>query len=102
MIYVTVSYQVSPEFVEQNKSNIEKFLRDFEQLDNSKFTYSVFVKDDGVTFVHRSNYKNESIQKELLNVPSFLEFQKERDESGLNNTHHVDVLTLVGSTQTLI
>lgn len=102
MIYVTVSYQISPKFVEQNKSNIEKFLRDFEQLENSRFTYSVFIKVDGVTFVHNSSYRDESIQKELLSVPSFLEFQKERDESGLNNTHEVDVLTLVGSTKELV
>jgi hypothetical protein len=45
------------------------------------------VKEDGVTFVHYSNYINEEVQHEVLNVPSFKEFQRLRDESGLNGSH---------------
>ena len=33
---------------------------------------------------------------------SFLEFQKKRDESGLNNTHKVEVLQLIGSSKTIL
>lgn len=101
MINVIVTYQVKPEFVEENKSNINSFLDDFKKLDNSKFIYSVFLKDDGVTFVHTSNYSDENIQKEVLNVPSFLEFQKKRDESGLNNSHKVQILKFIGSSKSL-
>jgi len=98
MIVVIVTYTVKPEFVEQNKQHIQQFLRDFKNLDTSGFEYNVYTKEDNLTFVHHSIYKNEKIQTEVLNVPSFKEFQRLRDESGLNDSHKVEVLNLVGST----
>jgi uncharacterized protein YbcV (DUF1398 family) len=98
MISVIVTYKVNPEFVDQNKQNIQRFLKDFKELATSDFQYNVYTKDDNVTFVHHSIYKNEKVQTELLNVPSFLEFQKIRDESGLNGTHKVEILNVIGST----
>ncbi|AYZ13453.1 hypothetical protein V2E39_11170 [Chryseobacterium arthrosphaerae] len=92
MINVIVTYTVNPGFVPSNKANIQKFLEDFKKLDPSTFEYKVFVKEDGVTFVHYSNYSNEEVQHEVLNVPSFKEFQKLRDESGLNGSHKVEFL----------
>lgn len=97
MISVLVTYQVKPEFAEQNKVNIQRFLTDFEQLDASKFKYSVSVKEDGVSFVHYSQYADENMQNELLNVPSFKAFQEMRDASGLNGSHKVEILRAVGS-----
>ena len=92
MINVIVSYTVKPEFVSSNKANIQQFLEDFKNLDQSAFEYKVFVKEDGVTFLHYSNYINEDVQHEVLNVPSFKEFQRVRDESGLNGSHKVEFL----------
>ena len=97
MITVTVSYTVKPDFVGMNKQNISKFLDDFRKLNPSDFRYNVYLQNDGVTFVHLSTYRNEEIQTKVLNVESFKSFQKERDESGLNNTHKVEVLSFVGS-----
>lgn len=92
MINVIVSYTVNPEFVPANRANIQKFLDDFKNLDQSTFEYKVFVKEDGVTFLHYSNYSSEEVQHEVLNVPSFKEFQRLRDESGLNDSHKVEFL----------
>jgi len=92
MISVIVSYTVKPEFVSENKTNIQKFLDDFKNLDQETFEYKVYIKEDGVTFLHYSNYINEEVQHEVLNVPSFKEFQKLRDESGLNGSHKVEIL----------
>lgn len=92
MINVIVTYTVKPEFVSENKSNIQKFLNDFKTLDQETFEYKVYVKEDGVTFLHYSNYNNEEVQHEVLNVPSFKEFQKLRDESGLNDSHKIEIL----------
>lgn len=92
MINVIVSYTVKPEFVSENKENIQNFLNDFRQLDQSAFQYKVFLKEDGVTFLHYSNYSNEEVQHEVLNTPSFKEFQRLRDESGLNGSHKVEFL----------
>ncbi len=92
MINVIVTYTVKPEYVSENKAHIQKFLDDFKNLDQETFEYKVYVKEDGVTFVHYSNYINEEAQHEVLNVPSFKEFQRLRDESGLNGTHKVEIL----------
>lgn len=102
MIHVIVSYTVNPEFVTENKKNISVFLNDFKQLDQSRFNYAVFLNDDGITFTHVSNYKDKQIQNEVLNTPSFLNFQKMRDDSGLNNSHKVQVLEYVGSTHPVL
>lgn len=50
MINVLVSYTVKPEYVEENITNIKNFLEDFKQLDQSKFDYKVYLKEDGITF----------------------------------------------------
>lgn len=95
MINALVSYTVRPEFAEQNKLNISRFIRDFQGLDNPCFAYHVFVKDDGVTFVHVSSYQDEKMQQQVLSVPSFLEFQAKRDQSGLNGSHAVSIMDFV-------
>ncbi|WP_262920564.1 antibiotic biosynthesis monooxygenase [Hymenobacter sp. 5516J-16] len=97
MITVQVSYRVVPGYAEQNQRNIAAFLTDFAQLDAAAFRYSVYTKDDGVTFVHLSVYRDEATQQQVLAVPSFRQFQQERDASGLDNTHTVEILRYVGS-----
>ncbi|MEH7890050.1 hypothetical protein [Elizabethkingia meningoseptica] len=94
-INVLVSYTVKPEYVAENKYNIQKFLEDFKKLDQSKFEYKVYLKEDGVTLLYYSNYENEAVQHEVLNVPSFKEFQRLRDESGLNGSHQVNILQAI-------
>ncbi|MHA7608287.1 hypothetical protein ACV0BM_005435 [Elizabethkingia meningoseptica] len=95
MINVLVSYTIKPEYVAENKHNIQRFLEDFKKLDQSKFEYKVYLKEDGVTFLHYSNHENEAVQHEVLNVPSFKEFQRLRDESGLNGSHQVNILQAI-------
>lgn len=102
MIAVKVSYTVNPAFVEQNKRNIGVFLNDFKKLNTINFLYNVYLQADGLTFLHISMYENESVQEQVLNVPSFLNFQKERDESGLNDTHQLENLSLIGSSLSLL
>ncbi|MFI5453078.1 hypothetical protein ACHMWN_13065 [Pedobacter sp. UC225_61] len=97
MISVKVSYTVKPEFVAQNKQNISVFLSDFKKLVDKNFLYNVYLKEDGLTFLHISMYENQEVQQHILNVPSFLQFQKERDENGLNGAPKIEVLTSIGS-----
>lgn len=97
MITVQVSYTVPAGFVPQNKANINRFLEDFKKMDTTAFWYHVYVLEDGLTFLHCSAYRDEAVQQEVLQVPSFRQFQEERDNSGLNGTHAVKVLTFVGA-----
>ena len=102
MISVKVSYTVKPEFVEKNKQNINIFLNDFKKLVSANFLYNVYLQEDGLTFLHISMYEDEDVQHQVLHVPSFLQFQKERDESGLNNSHKLETLTFIGSSLSVI
>jgi hypothetical protein len=97
MITVKVTYTVKPDFVEANKHNISIFLNDFKKMSHSDFRYIVYLMEDGKTFVHLSTYKNEDVQKEVLEIESFKSFQKKRDDSGIDNTHKLEVLNYVGS-----
>lgn len=97
MINVIVSYTVSKDFVSTNQQNIERFLYDFNDLDQREFSYRVLLKEDGKTFVHLSKYATESIQNKLLHIPSFLDFQKQRDESREDIRQKIEVCTFVGS-----
>ncbi|MFD0941365.1 hypothetical protein [Pedobacter boryungensis] len=97
MVSVKVSYTVKQEFLAQNKQNINVFLADFKKLVDKNFLYNVYLEEDGLTFLHISMYENEEVQHQILNVPSFLQFQKERDDSGLENTPKVEILTSIGS-----
>lgn len=102
MIAVKVSYTVDPTFVEQNKKNIGTFLNDFKKLKNLNFLYNVYLQHDGLTFLHVSMYENEAVQEQVLAVPSFVSFQKERDESGIGNTHSIENLSLIGSSLSIL
>jgi hypothetical protein len=94
MISVKVTYTVKPGFAAKNKENIQHFMQDFKTLGND-FRYTIFTSADGNTFMHLSQYKNEDIQKKLLDVPSFKSFQQQRDDSGLVVAPQIELLTLV-------
>lgn len=102
MISVKVTYTVDPTFVAQNKQNISSFLADFKKLKQYNFMYNVFLMDDGLTFLHVGMYEREEDQQQVLNVPSFLKFQEERDQSGLINQPKIEEMTLVGSSLNVI
>ncbi|MCF8453604.1 MAG: hypothetical protein K9G42_10395 [Pedobacter sp.] len=100
MIAVKVTYTVKESYIELNKEKISAFLKNFEDLDNSLFIYSVFQAKETNTFVHISQYRNEDIQHELLNIPSFVEFQKCRDEN-LETKPTIEILEYVGGSREL-
>lgn len=81
MINITAKYTVTPDFTDDNRRNIETFLMAFRELDHTKFRYQIFVEEDEVTFWHRAAYADEEIQQQLLTVPEFVEFQKQRDQN---------------------
>jgi hypothetical protein len=99
MIVVKVTYTVKSEFVQQNHENINRFMVDFKKMDSNDFRYTSYLYGDGKTFVHLSHYKNKEIQKRLLQVPSFLSFQKQRDDSGLEGSPQIEVMHVVASSQ---
>lgn len=98
MIAVKVTYKVNDAYVTDNKERIQSFLADFEQLDNTQFVYTVLQGADKNSFIHLSQYKNKEIQQALLNVPSFLYFQEQRDKN-LIAEPVIEVLNYIGSSR---
>lgn len=98
MIVVKVTYTVNDEYVHTNKEMIQKFMTDFNKLDNAQFLYSVFQAEDGKTFIHLSQYQNKDIQQVLLNTPSFLHFQEQRDKN-LASEPKIEFLNYIGSSK---
>jgi len=101
MIIVKVTYTVQADFSKKNQENINLFMLDFKKMNPEEFQYNAYLCSDGKTFVHISHYQNERIQKQLLQVPSFLSFQKQRDESGLENAPQIEVMHLVAAAQNI-
>jgi len=66
------------------------------------FQYAVYTSADGNTFTHIAHHKNEAIQKAVLSVPSFLEFQQQRDASGLIVEPQIEVLKLVDAARLIV
>jgi hypothetical protein len=95
MIIVKVTYTVKPEFVQKNLENIELFMVDFKAMNTSEFRYVSYLCADGRTFVHLSHYENPEIQQRLLETPSFLSFQQQRDNSGLERSPQIDIMHVV-------
>jgi len=98
MIAVKVTYTVKDEYVNINKKLIQKFLIDFKKLDSTQFLYNILQTEDGKTFIHISQYKNKDIQGVLLNTPSFLHFQGERDKN-LASEPGIELLNFIGSSK---
>jgi hypothetical protein len=92
-----VTYTVKAELVPKNLENIKLFLKDFQKMKGVDFRYTVYLCDDGKTFLHLSSYANEEVQKRVLAVESFKSFQEQRDESGLEGSHKVEEMQLIGS-----
>jgi hypothetical protein len=58
---------------------------DFKQMNAADFRYNIYLMDDGLTFVHFSMYKNETVQKEVLNVRTLCE----KPTRAGNETYHL-------------
>lgn len=101
MIVVKVTYTVNDEYVNTNKEMIQKFITDFNKLDSSQFLYSVFQAEDDKTFIHISQYKNKEIQQVLLNTPSFLHFQGQRDKN-LISEPKIEFLNYIGASKEMV
>ncbi len=75
MKIVRVIYQVRPEYVAENKQNIERVMSDLKALGNPNTKYASYLEEDGVTFMHFAQYPDEDTAKLLNDLPSFMHFR---------------------------
>jgi len=94
---VKVQYTVKAEYVETNKANIQRVMADLKAVSDPGILYSSFLLDDGKSFVHFVMRVNDEAQKNLSELPSFQEFQRQLKESGPEVPPNAENLTFVGS-----
>ncbi|MGE8426254.1 MAG: hypothetical protein ACN6O7_00190 [Sphingobacterium sp.] len=98
MIVVKVTYSVHDDYIHTNKKMIESFLEDFKRLDGTQFLYTILQSGESNSFVHISQYQNKEIQDQLLNIPSFLKFQEQRDKN-LATEPKIELMSFIGSSK---
>lgn len=79
---VKVQYTVKPEYIEQNKANIQRVMEYLRSNPIDGMQYSSFTLDDGQTFVHINMAKDEETMNKLQQVEPFNEFRMALKESG--------------------
>jgi hypothetical protein len=97
MIITRVQYTVRQEYVEQNKANIRRVIAAVSALAHPDISYSVFIEEDGKTFVHLPVFANEVAQKEFSQLESFTTFRSELKASQPEVPPLTTKLSLIGS-----
>ena len=103
MIVTQNHYTVKAEYAEQNKEHIRRVMEELRALQRTDLNYSVFVQDDGKTFVHWRICANEEAGKVFNQLSSFQAFQAALIASGPEvPPNNVIRLTLVDATSDLL
>ena len=96
-----VIYTVQPEYVKQNRKNINEVMNDLKKIGNSNTKYASYLEEDGVTFMHFAQYPDQETAQILNSLPSFVKFRKELKESKPLSPPKSMELSLVGAGFTL-
>ena len=97
MKIVRVQYTAKQEYVEQNKENISRVMDELRKLNNPGIKYSVFMLNDGKSFMHFAMFDSEENQKIHNNLDSFKRFTSELRANGLETQPISESLSLVDS-----
>ncbi|RYY23420.1 MAG: hypothetical protein EOO04_14320 [Chitinophagaceae bacterium] len=100
MKIVRVIYTTNAQFADTNSRNIRDVVNELRELGHTGIKYSTYLADDGKTFMHFDQFENEAAHQLLVSLPSFKKFDRELLSSGLEQEPRLDVLNLVGSTET--
>ena len=102
MKIVRIQYTAKLEFVETNKSNIQKVMDELKSKGVSDVRYSVYLLPDGKSFMHYVVMKDEDSNKVIVESESFKNFQQQLMASGPEVSPKQEVLTPVGSSYELL
>src|SRR5437763_13871749 len=74
MIITTNRYVVKAAYAEQNQEHIRRVMDELRALNRTDLKYSVFVEDDGKTFIHLRFCANEEASKVFDRIAAFQAF----------------------------
>ncbi|MBL8015949.1 MAG: hypothetical protein JNK43_01660 [Ignavibacteria bacterium] len=94
---VKVQYKTTQEFAEANKANISKVMAELREINIAGIKYSVFISDDGLSFMHFAMFRNDDDQKKLNELGSFKQFAAELKASGPVEPPKPETVNLVNS-----
>ena len=94
---VRVQYTVQPEFVEQNKKNIEAVMQALKDYPIEGMYYSTFQLSDGNSFMHVNVAQSPEILSQLNQVEAFNQFRMALKQSGLISPPNTEDLNFVGA-----
>ena len=70
-----IQYTLQPDFVEQNKLNIQAVMNEMRALNNPDVMYASYVFEDGKTFMHLVHDSSDGAAGIPANLDSFKHFQ---------------------------
>ena len=95
-------YTVQAAYVAQNQKQISRVVEELRALRRTDISYSVFVEDDGKTFLHLLFCANEEAEQVFFLLASQQAFQAGLAESHLEVPPTMTTLRLVGATSDLL
>jgi L-rhamnose mutarotase len=72
-----IQYTVKEDYVETNKANIKAVMAELRSLGDKGIKYSVFIKEDGKSFVHFVVFRDEEASNVIPNLESFKKFREQ-------------------------
>jgi len=96
-----VHYAVKAEYAAQNQRHISRVIDELRALHRTDIKYSVFVEEDGKTFMHMLLCANEEAEKAFGMLESQQEFQAALQESRPEGPLTMTSISLVGSSYNL-
>ena len=97
MKIVKVQYTAKADYAEKNRENISRVMDELRGLNTPGIKYSVFVNEDGRSFVHLAIFNTEEDQKIHSGLESFKNFTTELKANGLETLPKSEILSLAGS-----
>ena len=95
-------YTVQARYAAQNQEQISRVMDELRALRRTDIRYSVFVEDDGKTFIHLLFCANEEAEQVFFKLASQQAFQAGLAASQLEVPPTMTTLRLVGSTSDLL
>jgi hypothetical protein len=93
---IKVEYTVKPEYVDTNKANIQKVVSELRSMEDPGILYSVYVKEDGCSFVHFAIYGDDR-PNIIPTLASFLAFRDQLKAEGLEGGIQSHTMEMAGS-----
>ena len=94
---VKVQYTVQPEYVEQNKRNIQAVMDTLKDNPIDGMYYSAYQLSNGNTFMHINIAKNQETMSKLGGVPEFTAFRTQLKASNPLSPPQSEDIILVGA-----